>query len=46
LEGPGKLTKAAFQCVVDLLEFHCPKLARQEHAGAEENAPIIVSWKS
>ena len=38
-DGP----KAAFQCVVDLLEFHCPKLARQEHAGRDEG-PIIVTW--
>ena len=40
-DGP----KAAFQCVVDLLEFHCPKLARQERTGAEEGPEhIIVTW--
>jgi hypothetical protein len=30
-EGP----KAAFLCFTDLLEFHVPKLARTEHAGAD-----------
>jgi hypothetical protein len=39
-DGP----KAAFQCVVDLLEFHCPKLARQEYVSDEENRPLIVTW--
>jgi len=38
-DGP----KAAFQCVVDLLEFHCPKLARQENI-IEENGPIEIRW--
>ena len=40
-DGP----KAAFQCVVELLEFHCPKLARQEHTGANEGPlNITVTW--
>jgi hypothetical protein len=41
-DGP----KAAFDCVVDLLEFHCPKLARQEYVnGDDEPQRIIVSWR-
>jgi hypothetical protein len=40
-DGP----KAAFQCVVDLLEFHCPKLARQEHSSVDgEPQTLIVKW--
>ncbi|HEY4076051.1 MAG TPA: hypothetical protein VGM26_03885 [Rhizomicrobium sp.] len=39
-DGP----RVAFECVVDLLEFHCPKLARQEHVGDDENPPIQVTW--
>jgi hypothetical protein len=40
-DGP----RAAFQCVVDLLEFHCPKLARQERTGLGDGPEhIIVSW--
>lgn len=40
-DGP----RAAFDCVVDLLEFHCPKLARRELVGGE-NGPLAieVSW--
>lgn len=40
-DGP----KAAFQCVVDLLEFHCPKLARQEYLGADDGPVVLeVRW--
>jgi hypothetical protein len=40
-DGP----KAAFQCVVDLLEFHCPKLARREHSNADDGpVTMIVKW--
>ena len=40
-DGP----RAAFDCVVSLLEFHCPKLARRECTGAE-SGPVTfeVSW--
>jgi len=42
-DGP----KAAFDCVVSLLEFHCPKLARREHTGADDGPMAIeVSWHS
>jgi hypothetical protein len=34
-DGP----KAAFQCVVDLLEFHVPKLARTEISG-KDGGPV------
>jgi hypothetical protein len=39
-EGP----KAAFQCFVALLDYHVPKLARQELVGREEG-PITICWK-
>ena len=35
-EGP----KAAFQCVIDLLEFHVPKLARTELTG-KDGGPLL-----
>lgn len=35
-EGP----KAAFHCVVDLLEFHVPKLARTEISGKDGESLI------
>ena len=40
-EGP----KAAYQCFIALLDYHVPKLARQEHVGADEG-PIMVRWQS
>ena len=39
-DGP----RAAFQCVVDLLEFHCSKMTRQEHAGPNDG-PITLEVK-
>ena len=41
-DGPA----AAFKCFSDLIEYHVPKLARQELVG-DEKAPvkIQVSWK-
>ena len=39
-DGP----KAAFQCFVSLIEFHVPKLARQELTGSEGVREIVVSW--
>lgn len=37
--------KAAFDCFMDVVEYHIPKLARQEHVGDKE-APIVhtVKW--
>ncbi len=35
---------AAFQCVERLLEYHIPKLSRQEVTG-ERDVNITVSWK-
>jgi len=41
-DGP----RAAFQCVVDLIEFHVPKLARRELVGVEDGPmEIVVSWQ-
>jgi len=41
-DGP----RAAFNCVVDLLEFHIPKLARTELTGQDGAAvPITVVHK-
>ena len=37
-DGP----KAAFQCVLDLLEFHVPKLARTELTGKDGGAVQIA----
>ena len=37
-DGP----RAAFNCVVDLLEFHIPKLARTEVTG-KDGAPVPVT---
>jgi len=39
-DGP----KAAFQCFMDVVEYHVPKLARVEHAGDEDN-PLRHSIK-
>jgi hypothetical protein len=38
-DGP----KAAFQCVLDLLEFHVPKLARTELTGEDGGAVKIAT---
>ncbi len=39
-DGP----KVAYSCFTDLLEFYVPKLARQEHTGADEG-PVELSIK-
>jgi hypothetical protein len=40
-DGP----KAAFQCFTTLLEYHVPKLARQELTGLNEGpVNVVVSW--
>jgi hypothetical protein len=38
--------KQAFDCFMQVAEYHVPKLARTEHTGSEEK-PIryVVSWK-
>ena len=38
--------KHAFDCFMQVAEYHVPKLARTEHTGSEEK-PIryVVSWK-
>jgi hypothetical protein len=38
--------KVAFDCLMQVAEFHVPKLARTEHIGNEEK-PIryVVTWK-
>jgi hypothetical protein len=42
-DGP----KAAFDCVVDLIEYHVPKLARTEHTGKDGDAiETVVRWQS
>lgn len=37
-EGP----KAAFQCVMDLMEYHVPKLARTEVTG-KDGGPVQIA---
>lgn len=41
----AKDPKAAFDCFMDVVEYHIPKLARQEHVG-DKDAPIsfTVKW--
>ena len=38
--------KQAFECFMAVAEYHVPKLARQEHVGAD-NGPIelVVKWQ-
>jgi len=36
-DGP----KVAFQCLMDVLEYHIPKLARTEHTGKDGGAIVI-----
>jgi hypothetical protein len=38
--------KQAFDCFMQVAEYHVPKLARTEHTGSEEK-PIryVISWK-
>jgi len=38
--------KTAFDCFMAVAEYHVPKLARQEHVGAD-NGPIemVVKWQ-
>lgn len=36
-DGP----RAAFNCFTDLLEYHVPKLARNEHTGKDGGAIIV-----
>jgi len=39
--------KTAFDCFMAVAEYHVPKLARQEHVGAD-NGPIelVVKWQN
>ncbi len=40
-DGP----KAAFQCFATVLEYHVPKLARQELTGTNQGpVEVVVSW--
>lgn len=41
-----KGAEAAWRCMMDVIEYHIPKLARTEHTGAD-NGPvkIEVSWR-
>ena len=41
-DGP----RAAFQCFSDLIEFHVPKLARNEVTGPDEGpVELVISWQ-
>lgn len=41
-EGP----KVAFDCFMDVVEYHVPKLARMEHAGdADAPVRVLFEWK-
>lgn len=38
--------KAAFDCLMQVAEFHVPKLARTEHIGdSEKPIKYVISWK-
>jgi len=40
-DGP----RAAFQCFSDLIEYHVPKLARNEITGADEGpVELVIQW--
>ena len=43
LKGP----EAAWNCMMDVIEYHIPKLARTEHTG-KDNEPIkmVVQWRA
>ena len=45
-DDPKYGPKHAFDCFMQVAEYHVPKLARTEHTGSEEK-PIryVVSWK-
>ena len=37
---------AAFKCIMDVAEYHIPKLARTEHAGDKDNpVKIDIGWE-
>lgn len=39
--------KDAFNCLVDLIEYHVPKLARTEHTGKDGEAiETVIRWQS
>jgi len=41
-DGP----KAAFNCFSDLIEYHVPKLARNEVTGPDEGpVELVISWQ-
>lgn len=41
-DGP----RAAFGCFLDLIEYHVPKLARNELTGADEGpVELVISWQ-
>ena len=41
-DGP----RAAFQCFSDLIEYHVPKLARNEVTGPDEGpVELVISWQ-
>lgn len=40
-QGP----QAAWKCIMDLIEYHVPKMQRVEHAG-DPNAPVVVTWQN
>ena len=45
-DDPKYGPKQAFDCFMQVAEYHVPKLARTEHTGSEEK-PIryVISWK-
>lgn len=45
-DDPKYGPKQAFDCFMQVAEYHVPKLARTEHTGSEEK-PIryVVTWK-
>jgi hypothetical protein len=41
-EDPKHGPKVAFDCMMDVLEYHIPKLARSEHTG-KDGEPLLIS---
>ena len=42
----NKGAEAAWRCMMDVIEYHIPKLARTEHTGADSGpVQMIVKWQ-
>ena len=42
----NKGAEAAWRCMMDVIEYHVPKLSRQEHTGKDDGPiKLEVSWR-